>query len=530
MPRLGSPWTHREQSTVPSMPPFAVEPLTPLRFLRRSGEVFPGRTAVVDGHRTFTYAELLDRSRRWAGALRASGLAPGDRVAVLAPNSHVMLEAHFGPAMAGVVLVALNTRLAPAEHAAILDASGARQLVVTDDLLDHAREALAIADADVELVDEETLEGRLAEADPLDEPVTDELSLISLNYTSGTTGTPKGVMYHHRGAFLQAMAMVAHAKLEASTRYLWTLPMFHCNGWAFTWAVTAAGGTHVCMRSIDPDAAWEHLRTGITTLCGAPTVLTMLANASAASPLETRVTAFTGGAPPTPAILEEMGGLGIDVFHLYGLTESFGPAVLCEWHPEWDELPAGERAELMARQGVGNVLGGEVLVVDTEGTGEPVAHDGTEMGEILLRGDTLMAGYLDDPEATAEATWDDAWFRTGDLAVVHPDGYVEIRDRAKDIIVSGGENISSVEVERVLARHPAVLEAAVVGVPHETWGERPRAHVTLRDGASATPDELRAHVREHLAGYKVPDEVVIEELPKTSTGKIQKHVLRDLTG
>ena len=364
----------------------------------------------------------------------------------------------------------------------------------------------------------------LADAIPLDEPVTDELSLLSLNYTSGTTGTPKGVMYHHRGAYLQALAMVAHAGLDARSRYLWTLPMFHCNGWAFTWAVTAAGGTHVAMRELDPDLAWDHLRDGVTHFCGAPTVLTMLATAEGARPLDTRVRAFTGGAPPTPAMLEELGEHGIRVEHLYGLTESYGPAVLCDWHPEWDELPAAEQAELMARQGVGNVTGNGVRVVDTA-TGEDVPRDAATIGEILLRGNTMMAGYLDDEAATAAATLD-GWFRTGDLAVVHDDGYVDIRDRAKDIIVSGGENVSSVEVERVLVRHPAVLECAVVGVPHDHWGERPHAHVTLRAGADTTADELRAFVREHLAGYKVPDEVVFGELPKTSTGKVQKHVLR----
>lgn len=511
---------------MPELPDFAHDPLTPVRFLQRSGRVFPDRTAIVDGDRSFTHAQLLDRSRRWAGMLRAAGVHRGERVAVLAPNSHVLLEAHTGPAMAGVVLVALNTRLAAREHAAILDASGARWLVATDELFDTARAAVDHAAGDVELVDERTLEQRLAAAEPLDEPVDDETDLISLNYTSGTTGTPKGVMYHHRGAFLQALAMVAHAGLDVRSRYLWTLPQFHCNGWAFTWAVTAAGGTHVCLRELDPAAVWDELRAGTTHFCGAPTVLTMIANAENAAPLDTPVRGFTGGAPPTPAILEELGELHVEVTHLYGLTESYGPAVICDWHPGWDDLSATERAELAARQGVGNVLGGEVRVVATDGHGEDVARDGQEMGEILLRGNCLMAGYLDDPEATAEATWEGDWFRTGDLAVVHDDGYVEIRDRAKDVIVSGGENISSVEVERVLARHPAVLEAAVVGVPHDHWGERPRAHVTLREGATATPDELRDHVRDHLAGFKVPDDVVLGPLPTTSTGKVQKHVLR----
>jgi len=509
------------------LPPFAYAPLTPVTFLRRSAAVFPDRVAVVDGNLQLSYAELAERSARWAGALRARGLARGDRVAVLAPNSHLLLEAHTGPAQAGVVLVALNTRLAVAEVATILDASGARLLVAHADLLAAARDAAERTAADIEVVAALDWEDELAAAEPLDEPVTDELSLLSLNYTSGTTGQPKGVQYHHRGAYLQALAMVVHARLDARSSYLWTLPMFHCNGWAFTWAVTAAGGTHVCLPAIDPPEAWRLVRDeGVTHFCAAPTVLTMLASSPAAAQVDTGVRAFTGGAPPTPALLEELDGLGVEVVHLYGLTESFGPSVICEWHPEWDELPPRERAEVTARQGVGNVLGGGVRVVDPT-TGDDVARDEETLGEIVLRGNTLMAGYLDDPDATAAATTPDGWFRTGDLAVVHADGYVEIRDRAKDIIVSGGENISSVEVERVLARHPAVLEAAVVGVPHERWGERPRAHVVLRDGANASAEELRAHVREHLAGFKVPDEVVFGELPRTSTGKIQKHVLRD---
>jgi fatty-acyl-CoA synthase len=506
------------------LPAFAFEPLSPISFLRRSGAVFNHRLAVVDGDISFTYGELLDRCQRLAGALRARGLAPGDRVAVLMPNSHQMLEAHHGPAMAGLVLVPLNTRLAVAEHAAIIDASGASLLLADDALLDHARAAAAAAARDVTVVDMATYEADLRSAAPLDEPVTDELALLSLNYTSGTTGTPKGVMYHHRGAYLQAMAMIIHAKLDASSRYLWTLPMFHCHGWMFPWSVTAAGGVHVCLRSLDPAEIWLQLDDGVTHLCAAPTVLTMMATSPDAHMLGTPVHAITGGAPPTPAMLQELGAFGIDVHHSYGLTESFGPAMLCEWHPEWDALPAAAQADLMARQGVGSLGGTQVRVIGNDGL--DVEADATTSGEIVLRGNAVMSGYFDAPHATAAATTDDGWFRTGDVAVMHADGYVEITDRAKDVIISGGENISSVEVERVLVRHPAVLEAAVVGAHDELWGERPVAFVTLRDGTAVTSDELQAHVRAQLARFKAPDTITFGPLPKTSTGKVQKHVLR----
>ncbi len=512
--------------TALDLPQFAIDPLTPVRLLERSAAVFGQRLAVVDGEVELTYAQLLDRCERWAGALRTDGVRRGDRVAVLAPNSHLLLEAHTGPAMCGAVLVALNTRLAPPEIARILDHAQPAMFLVHPSLEEVGRAAAEQADHPVGVTTAAEFEDRLAAAEPVHAPVEDERALLSINYTSGTTGEPKGVMYHHRGAYLQALAMVIHAGLDAETSYLWTLPMFHCNGWAFTWAVTAAGGTHVCLPELDAAEAWRLVHDeGVTHFCAAPTVLTMLGASEVARPVDGRtVRAFVGGAPPTPALLEEMDALGIDVTHLYGLTESYGPATICQWHPEWDDLPASERAELTARQGVSTVLGGGTRVVDESGADVP--RDGETVGEILLRGNALMAGYFQDPEATADATFEERWFRTGDLAVVQADGYVDIKDRAKDIIISGGENISSVEVERVLARHPAVLEAAVVGVTDNTWGERPRAHVTLRDGGEATAEELRDHVREHLAGFKVPDEVVFGPLPRTSTGKVQKHVLR----
>jgi fatty-acyl-CoA synthase len=351
--------------------------------------------------------------------------------------------------------------------------------------------------------------------------------MISINYTSGTTGGPKGVMYHHRGAFLQSLAMAYHVGLDLSSGFLWTLPMFHCNGWCFTWAVTAAGATHLCLRRVDPAEIWSFLRAGeVSHFNGAPTVLTSVAYhpAAEAGPTPRRVHVATGGAPPTPTLLERMDHLGIEVTHLYGLTETYGPVVICDWRPEWDSLGAPDQARLKARQGVGNVIAQPARVVDAEGADVPA--DGATMGEIALRGNDLMLGYYRDPEATATAV-PDGWFRTGDLGVSHANGYIELRDRAKDVIVSGGENIASVEVEQALASHPAVLEVAVIALPDPRWGEVPAAYVTLQEGASATEDELVAHVRDRLAHFKAPKRVVFGPLPKTSTGKIQKYVLRD---
>lgn len=505
---------------------FAQAPLTPVSFLERAGTVFADRVAVVDGDCCFTYAQFLDRARRMAGLMGSLGLGAGDRVAVVAPNSPLLLEAHYGLAMAGLVLVACNTRLAPQEIATILDDAGIALLLAGDDFQPLAEEAAASCDRSIPILIAADYERRLAEVEPAATPITDELATISINDTSGTTGNPKGAVYSHRGTYLQAMAMAVHARLGVESVYLWTLPMFHCNGWTFTWAVTAVGGTHVCLRSMDPDHAWELIREhDVSHFCAAPTVLSMLAASSEAPrSLMEPVRAFVGGAPPTPTLLEKLGSIGVQVTHLYGLTESLGPSVVCEWRPEWDALSPAERAVLASRQGVGNVSGTRVSVVDEDS--RPVPWDGATSGEILLQGNTLMMGYYDSPEATAKATAD-GWFRTGDLAVVHPNGYLEIRDRAKDVIISGGENISSIEVERVLVRHEAVSEAAVVGAPDETWGERPVAFVTLETGSAVTETELRDFARESLAGFKVPDRVVFCDLPKSSTGKIQKNVLRD---
>jgi fatty-acyl-CoA synthase len=512
-------------SIVPA--PFTFSELTPTAYLERSAHAFAQRTAVVDGDQRFTYAQFADRSQRLAGALHSLGVEPGDRVAALATNSHVMLEAHHGVPWAGAVLVPLNTRLSVGELVHIVEHSGAAVLIATRELAEQAR---AVSEqVDVELLVEGDRYDSLVEDSPRRVvPVTDERGLLAINYTSGTTGLPKGVMYHHRGAYLQAAAMAFHLRLSPAARYLWTLPMFHCDGWCFPWAVTAAGGTHVCLRAIDAEEIWRLIRTeGITHFCAAPTVLTMIGHADGAEdgPAPEPVTVATGGAPPSPTLLARMDRLGLHVTHLYGLTETYGPCVVNDWHPEWDDLDADEQARLRARQGVGNVVADRLRVIDPDDpAGADVPSDGETMGELAVRGNDVMLGYYRDPEATA-AVDAHGWFRTGDLGVVHPDGYVEIRDRSKDVIISGGENIASVEIERALDSHPSVIESAVVGAPDEQWGEVPVAYVTV--SAEVAADELIEHVRVHLARFKAPKRIVFGELPKTSTGKIQKNVLRD---
>jgi acyl-CoA synthetase (AMP-forming)/AMP-acid ligase II len=505
------------------------EALTPTSFLLRSGRVYADREAVVDDERRFTYAEFLDRSLRLAGALRNMGVAEGARVAVLAPNTHVLLEAHYGVPFAGAVLVALNTRLTAADLSFIVSHSGAQVLVYDHEFETVAKDISARAGSGLRLVRagrrDDQYEHLLASAGPYQRVVNDERGLLSINYTSGTTGKPKGVMYHHRGAYLQALAMALETRLDSNSIFLWTLPMFHCNGWCFPWGVTAAGAVHLCLRKFDPELVWRQLReSGVTHFNGAPTVLVMLAWHPAAARLARAVRVATGGAPPTPAILQRMAGLGMDVTHLYGLTETFGPAVICEWRGEWSALAIEEQARIKARQGVGNVVSQQLRVVDHHG--KDVPEDGKTLGEIALRGNNVMLGYYQDEIATRKAI-PDGWFRTGDLGVMHPDGYVEIKDRAKDIIVSGGENIASIEVERVLCSHPAVIEAAVVAAPDPKWGEVPVAFVTLKAGAAATESDLTAHAREHMAHFKAPKRVVFGELPKNATGKIQKFVLRE---
>jgi fatty-acyl-CoA synthase len=506
--------------------PASFEPMSPVSFLDRSAVVYRDRLAVVDGDRRFSYGEFHERCLRQAGVLIAAGVDEGDRVAVLAPNSSLLLEAHFGVPYAGAVLVALNVRLTPRELALIVEHAGARVLMYSAEMKAAAEEIQAGTTTPLTLIragDEyETL---LEAASPARKNVTDERGLLALNYTSGTTGRPKGVMYHHRGAYLQALAMANHFRLSSDTRYLWTLPMFHCNGWCFTWAVTAAGGTRICLPRADPAQVWTLIRSEhVTHLCAAPTVLiSLLADEAAAAGSGGRVIVAVGGAPPTPRLLEDCAAAGLDVTHLYGLTETFGPLAICDWQSPWDGLPAPEQARRRARQGVGNVIACAVRVVSANGVDVPA--DGQTVGEIAVRGNNVMLGYFRDPEATAAAI-PDGWFRTGDVAVMHPDGYLEIRDRTKDVIISGGENISSVEVEAVLAAHPQVLEAAVVAAPDGKWGERPVAWVTPRGGEPPTAAELRAYVRERLAGFKVPDRIYFGPLPKTSTGKIQKYLLR----
>ncbi|MEV6175213.1 acyl--CoA ligase family protein [Streptomyces sp. NPDC051954] len=503
------------------------DPLTPVSFLDRAAAAHGDRLAVVDGEQRWTYAQLHERCRRLAGAL--APLAGGRPVAVLAPNTHILLEAHFGVPWAGVPLVAVNTRLSAREVAYILEHSESAVLIHDpefDDLVDTALAALTSPPRRIRAGegDAGAYEALISGAAPESVTPQDENALLSINYTSGTTGRPKGVMYHHRGAYLQALSMVGHTALSASAVHLWTLPMFHCNGWCFPWAVTAAAGTHVCLPKVDPAEVWRLIRDeGVTHLNGAPTVLSMIAHAPEAESVTSGVRVATGGAPPSPAILRRMKDLGFDVTHLYGLTETFGPAMICDWRPEWDGLDDQEQARLKARQGVGNMISCTVRVVGVDGT--DVAHDGASVGEIALRGNNVMLGYFKDPVATRQAT-PDGWFHTGDLAVIHPDGYVELRDRIKDVIISGGENIASVEVEQALAEHPAVWEVAVIGVPDERWGEVPVAYVTLHSGIAATEAELIEHVKSRLARFKAPKHVVFGALPKTSTGKIQKFVLR----
>jgi fatty-acyl-CoA synthase len=514
-------------------------PLTPLAFLERSGDVFGGRTAVVHGERRLTYGELAAEATRLASALRASGIGPGDRVAYLCPNIPELLVAHFGVPLAGAVLVALNTRLAPEEVRGICAHSGARLLVVDTELqgavapvrerLGEVAEVVLVDDAGVGPgLDAPSYAELLARGsdDPLPWVVDDEDATISLNYTSGTTGRPKGVMYTHRGAYLNALGENVTAGHDHQTVYLWTLPMFHCNGWCHPWAITAVGGVHVCLRAFRPATAWRLIREeGVTHLCGAPPVLSGLVNADEAAPLERELVVMTAAAPPNPAVLERMEGLGARIVHVYGLTETYGPYTVCQPQVDWTVRVAGERASLVARQGVAMLMADPIRVVDADGRDVP--RDGRTTGEIVMRGNNVMKGYFDDPEQTAEA-FRGGVFHSGDIGVWHPDGYVELRDRAKDLVISGGENISTVEVEQAILRHPDVLEAAVVGVPDERWGERPKAFVVRRPGAPVDGSALAAQVRSLLAGYKCPDVFeFLDDLPKTSTGKVQKYVLRE---
>jgi len=519
-------------------------PLTPISFLPRTAAIHPDRLAVVHGTQRFTYRQLQDRVRRLASALSRHSVRPGDTVSAMLPNVPAMLEAHFGVPLLGAVLNAINTRLDPATVAYILEHGEAKVLITDREYAAQVGPALArlkrpplVVDVDDPLytgpggrLGQIEYEDFIASGDPdfAGRPVADESGPLALNYTSGTTGNPKGVVYHHRGTFLEAVGNTMAWPLPPKLVYLWTLPMFHCNGWCFPWSVTAMGGTHVCLRRVDPALIFAMIAEhGVTHMCGAPTVLSMLVGA----PAEQRrhfdhiVNIQTGGSPPPAKVIKGMEELGFRVTHIYGMTELQGPSTLCVPQDHWTNLPLEERAAFNARQGVRYPVVEGQMVADPK-TLEPVVPDGKTIGEIMVRGNTVMLGYLKQPKATAEA-FRGGWMHTGDLAVEHPDGYVEIKDRAKDIIISGGENISSVEVEIALYKHPAVALAAVVARPDEKWGETPCAFVQLKPGTDASADEIIAFCRDQLAHYKAPKSVVFGPLPTTATGKIQKFVLRE---
>ena len=519
--------------------------LTPLDFLSRSANVHPERTAIVHGARRQTYAETYTRCRRLAGALAAHGIERGDTVSLLAPNIPETLEAHFAVPMSGAVLNALNIRLdAPLigrllEHAEskliLVDREFAPLLYEAMDLSGVRPYVVTVDDSEAKVKDsilgDESFEHFISNgtADHDWQRPEDEWDAITLSYTSGTTGNPKGVVYHHRGAYLNALSNAFAAALTSKSVYLWTLPMFHCNGWTFTWAVTAMAGTHICLRRIESAQIFQLIADeGVTHMAGAPVILNMMANAP---PMERQnfaqqVEIAVGGAPPPSPVIAAMEEMGFRVTHLYGLTECYGPSLISEWQDDWTALTVEARAEKMARQGVPTLAVSEAIVVDPE-SGRPLEADGQSMGEILLRGNTLMKGYLANPEETEKA-FAGGWFHTGDLGVMHQDGYIELRDRSKDVIISGGENISSVEVENILYSHPNVLEAAVVAKADDKWGETPFAFVDLKaDTGDISAENIIAFCRDHLAHFKVPSAVVFGPLPKTATGKIQKFVLRE---
>jgi fatty-acyl-CoA synthase len=518
-------------------------PLTPLSFLDRTAAVFPTRLAVAHGKRRYTWAEAAARCRQLGAALSRRGIGKGDTVAAMLTNTPEAFEAAHGVPMTGAVLNMLNTRLDAEAIAFMLDHGEARVLLTDTEFAPTIRAALARTQRELIVIDVDDSEGpggeRLGETDyeaflgtgdPAYRGVRpdDEWDAIALNYTSGTTGDPKGVVYHHRGAYLNALGNVLVWGMKMHPVYLWTLPMFHCNGWCFPWTITMLAGTHVCLRRVVAkdinDAIADH---GVTHLCGAPIVMSMLLNApdDQKRSWDHQVQMMTAASAPPASVIEGMEAMGIKVTHVYGLTEVYGPAVVCEWHEEWNGLPIDEQARLKSRQGVRYPVQEGLMVADAE-TLEPVPMDGETMGEVFMRGNIVMKGYLKNPKATEES-FRGGWFHTGDLGVCHEDGYIELKDRSKDIIISGGENISTIEVEGVLYRHPAVMDAAVVARPDEKWGETPCAFVTLKNGAKVSEAELIAFCRERMAHYKAPKTVVFGELPKTSTGKIQKFVLRD---
>ena len=523
-------------------------PLTPLSFIQRTAEVYPDSLAIVHGELRRTWAETYSRCRQLASALRQAGIGKNDTVAVILPNTPPMVEAHFGVPMAGAVLNSLNTRLDPEAVAFMLDHGEAKVLIVDPEFSAMARKALALRQSQAPLlvIDVEdvtygsaeqigsvTYDAFVAQGDAAFqwEYPGDEWDAIALNYTSGTTGNPKGVVYHHRGAAVNAISNILEWDMTKHAVYLWTLPMFHCNGWCFPWTVAARAAVNVCLRRVEPKAIFDAIRDhGVTHYCGAPIVHGMLVNApdEMKTGVPRGVKAMVAGAAPPASMIEGMEKLGFDLTHVYGLTEVYGPATVCAKHDEWQTLDVGERALLNARQGVRYHLQRDARVLDPLNM-QPVPLDGETMGEIMFRGNIAMKGYLKNPKATQEA-FAGGWFHSGDLAVQYPDGYIKIKDRSKDIIISGGENISSIEVEDVLYRHPAVLAAAVVARPDPKWGETPCAFLELKQGSAVTEADIIAHCKAHLAGFKVPRVVVFGELPKTSTGKIQKFELRKQAG
>lgn len=534
--------------------PANFEPLSPVSFLRRAATVRPQHLAVIHGSRRYNYQQFWQRSQALGAALTKRGVEVGDCVSILAANTPEMLEAHNGVPLIGAVLNSLNVRSDASTIAFILEHGNAKVLLtdtqfapIVKDAIAQIKKTITVIDIDDamapggELIGEITYENLLQEGNALLNDaneveglnqrfasVTDEWQAISLLYTSGTTGNPKGCVYHHRGAYLNAIGNMTTMGVNAHSRYLWTLPMFHCDGWTFTWAVTAAMGTHICLRSVEPEAIFNFIEEhNVTHMCGAPIVLNMLANAPknvqkrAIEPIEIA----TGGAAPPSAVIEAMEAIGFNVTHLYGLTETYGPATVCVPQEDWPSLTLEERSGRMARQGIHYLTLDDACVMNAD-TMTPVPQDGQTMGELMIRGNTVMKGYLKNQSATAEA-FSGGWFHTGDLGVQHPDGYIEIKDRAKDIIISGGENISTLEVEESLYRHPAILEAAVVAKPDEKWGETPCAFVDLKPDASVAAKDILTHCRNTLAHYKVPKHIVFGPLPKTSTGKIQKFLLRE---